>query len=370
MRVKKIVALAMTATLSMAMLVGCGNTSKSKEFDLEKYGQDPVITVDGESISFWNANFQARLSQSQYESMYGTDIWEQIIEDGKTLETSVKEVLLEQLQSNRAALNHAEDYKIELTDEEKKSVSAQVDTFLEQITDEFKTLTSPDKEQIEKYLEEAVLIQKISSAVAEEADVTVSDEDARQMKANYVVFQVDADASSSEKAKAKKQATKLMNEAKKTKSLAQSAKASELEVKEATYGNNNEDIPSEIIKASMELKKNEITEPIETEYGYYVIQCMSYEDKDATKTAKEEILAEKQEEYVSATITKWVKAAEITVDEELWNTIKFVNNPTMQSTTETTTEESTTENTESSTKASESTSEKNTSADSTTDSKE
>lgn len=363
---KKIAAVLVSATLSMSMLAGCG----SKSFDLEKYGDKTLMTVDGTSMSFWEANFQARLLQTQYESAYGTDIWSQTVDGDETFETSTKEVLLDGLKTNLAALNHAKDYDIELTDEEKKSLSAQAENFLEQITDEFKDLTSPDQEKVEQYLENTVIIQKVASAVEEEADITVTDEEARQMKANYVVFKVDSDATSSEKAAIKKQATKLMNAAKKSNSLAQAAKASDLEVKEATYGSNNEEIPSEIIEASMSLKKNEITQPIETDYGYYVIQCVKYNDKDATKTAKEDMISDKKLEYYSTTSQGWVEDSEVEVDEELWNTIEFANHPTIE-TTEATTETSTQEDSTDSSTTTESTSEQTTNASkNTTDSKQ
>ena len=338
---KKLATMFMTVTLSIGMLVGCGK----KTFDLEKYGENALVTVDGSSLSFWEANFQARLLQTQYENTYGLDVWTETLEQNETFETSVKNTVLEGLKRNLVVLNHAKDYDITVTDEEKKAISGQVDTFLEQITDEFKELTKPEQEKVENYLEETVMIQKVASAVAKEADVTVTDEEARQMKANYVVFSFDSTDSDSQKANAKNKAQKLVSGAKKINSLAQAANKVKLEVKEATYGANNENIPAEILEASMKLKKNEITEPIETEYGYYVIQCMEYNDKKATKAAKEDILTEKQMEYYNTVSEKWVKEADVKVDEELWNTIAFANHPTIsevESTTTHTTEESNT----------------------------
>lgn len=338
---KKLATMLMTVTLSIGMLVGCGK----KAFDLEKYGEDAVVTIDESSLSFWDANFQARLLQTQYENTYGLDVWIETLEQNETFETSVKNTVLEGLKRNLVVLNHAKDYDVTVTDEEKKAISGQVDTFLEQITEEFKELTKPEKEKVENYLEETVLIQKVASEVAQEADVTVTDGEARQMKANYVVIPFDSKESDSKKVNAKNKAQKLVSAAKKIGSLAQAANTSNLEVKEATYGTNNENIPAEILEASMKLKKNEITEPIETEYGYYVIQCMEYNDKKATKAAKEDILTEKQMEYYNTVSEKWVEEAEVKVDEELWNTIAFANHPTIsevESTTTHTTEESNT----------------------------
>lgn len=334
---KKIAAVVLATTLAISSLTGCG----AEKFDLKQNGEKPVITVDGESMSFSEANFQARLLQQQYESYYGTDIWKTEGQDKQTIEQSVKAALLEQLKSYRVILNHAKDYDATLTEEEAKTLKEQAEAFIGQMTDEFKALTDVNEEQLEEYVKQSLIAQKVSIEAGKEADVKVTDEEARQVKVNYVVFKVDTDAKKAEKTKAKQQATKLMNQATKTKNLAVSAKAMKEEVTEATLGKNNDSIPEELVTAALKLKKGEITKPIEIDYGYYVMQCMEENDKEATKTAKEQMLSEKQTEYfTNTTLPKWEDDAKITVDEKLWDTIQFAGNPVVK--VESTTEESTT----------------------------
>ena len=362
-KVKKIAGVFLTAMLSMTLLAGCGN----KEVTLENDGDKPVVTVGDESATYWEANFQTRVLQMQYESMYGSDIWEQEVESGKNFEQTIKDLILEGLKSNQAALNHVKDYNITLTDDEKQEIEEQVDSFMENLSDEFEELTKPDKEKVENYLIESKTIQKLSEAVAEEAKLEVSDADARQMKANYVMISVDEDASNAELTKAKQKATKLYNSAKKTKSLASSAKSLDLEVKEATYGNNNEQIPSEIVEASMALKKGEITKPIKTDYGYYVIQCMKYLDKDATESAKESMLQTKQQTYFTETCEKWLEDSDVKVDDTLWDSIELAGHSTLPTTESTTSSDEATSEATTSSEATTTTSETTTAAEGTTE---
>ena len=355
---KRIAGIVMTAVLSMALLAGCGN----KEITLEADGDKPVITVDGESTSYWEANFQTRVLQLQYESIYGVDIWSQTMQGDTTFEESIKDVILEGLKSSQATLNHVKDYDVSVTDDEKEEIKQQAEQFMSSLTDELKTLTEADQEKVEAYLTDMNLVQKVVSAVGEESKATVTDEEARQLKANYVVIPVDSSATDSEVNQAKHKATSLYNQAKKSKDLAKSAQALEFDVNEATYGTNNTDIPTEIIEASMKLQEGEIAKPIKTDYGYYVIQVTEYMNEEATATAKESMLEEKQMTYYNETCQKWLEDAKVTVDEDLWNSIQLAGNPTIPTTESTTESESTTASEEGTTTASTSTEEGTTAA--------
>lgn len=337
---KKIVTAILAMALGVSALTGCG--SQSKELNLEKDGEKALITVDEENISLWDANFQLRLLQLQYESMYGTDIWSQQLQGDETFDTTLKTTVMDGLKNTCVTLSHAKDYQVELTEDETKEAQTQAGNFAAQMTDEFQKITNADKDKIASYVTKMALAQKVSEEIVKEADINVTDEDARQMKANYVVIQIASNAEEAEKTKALKKAKQLVKNTKASGELAQEAKKMDLEVSEATYGNNNTQIPVEIIEASMKLKKGEVTSVIETEYGYYVIQCEEYMDKEATAAAKEEMINEKKSTYYNEQCEKWLKAAKVEVNDEMWEKVLIIDNPTIATTEATTAAESTT----------------------------
>lgn len=73
-----------------------------------------------------------RMNQVQmmsYMSMMGggtTGMWEQKTEDGKTYGEQTKDSVLEQLKAMMLLKEHAADYKVSVSDEEKKSIEEAV----------------------------------------------------------------------------------------------------------------------------------------------------------------------------------------------------------------------------------------------------
>ncbi|HCO29689.1 MAG TPA: hypothetical protein DIT54_09925, partial [Lachnospiraceae bacterium] len=130
---------------------------------------------------------------------------------------------------------------------------------------------------------------------------------------------------------------------------------------------NNEQIPSEIVEASMALKKGEITKPIKTDYGYYVIQCMKYLDKDATESAKESMLQTKQQTYFTETCEKWLEDSDVKVDDTLWDSIELAGHSTLPTTESTTSSDEATSEATTSSEATTTTSETTTAAEGTTE---
>ena len=83
-----------------------------------------------------------RMNQVQmmsYMSMMGggtTGMWEQKTEDGKTYGEQTKDSVLEQLKAMMLLKEHAVDYKVSVSDEEKKSIEEAVKKFMEANTKE------------------------------------------------------------------------------------------------------------------------------------------------------------------------------------------------------------------------------------------
>ena len=67
------------------------------------------------------------MQQAQYESFYAglmgmsaDTMWSQEVEEGKTYEENMKDSILESLENMYLVKQHASEYKVELTDEEKR----------------------------------------------------------------------------------------------------------------------------------------------------------------------------------------------------------------------------------------------------------
>lgn len=336
MRLRKGAAIAAAAGALAAMTVtGCSGSL------------DPdavVMTVGGEEVTLGVANFYARMTQAQYETYYlgmmssngmtmtAEDMWNQEY-DGETTEESTKESLLESLQNMYVISQHAEEYDVRLTEDEEKAISDAADQFGKDNTDEAKDKVSGYKKDIEKYLELVTIQTKMDSAMKEGVDEEVSDEEAAQKAMDYVFFSYtttdDSGAtvalSDDEKTALKTTAENLTERVKNGEEMADVAEESSTAVQEATFDAGTSTYDADLIAAADALAEvGDVTDVIETDNGLYVAQLTSLLDRDATDTKKQEIVEERKQEQYDSLLEDWKDAADIEVDEKVWDKIDFI----------------------------------------------
>lgn len=323
---KKTVALMIVAVLAMTVFVGC---AKDKEETLDP---TEVVMVVGETEVTMNmANFFVRYNQSLMESVYqsyiGEDVWMMEVEDGVTYEESLKDSLLEELQKLYIVTNHVADYNVTLSDEEVKAIEAAADSFVAENKDVEKV--SGDRDTVIAYLTLYTLNEKMGEAMRADVDMNVTDEDAAQKRMRYFEIAKTEDLddgstkemSDKEIKEAKKEAKEFLKGAKANGSMEAYATEAEKDTKTLTFDAGSTSLDEEVIKAADTLKENEFSEVIETETGIYVVQLESEFDAEATESAKETKLTERQEDRYEELLEKWTEDTKITMHEEVWDKI-------------------------------------------------
>lgn len=334
---KKITVAILTAAMAMGVMTGCGSDSK----DTDK----TVATVGDQKITYQEANFQARYMQLQYESqfyaMYGDQLWEQKMpsesdtsaestaegtteDSSQTLEAMVKQNSLDQLETLKVTLAHADEYKVSLTDAEKKEIKEQVPDALKSLPENFVKETGIDEAFLQKYFEDNQLFNKTYEAAVKDSDTTVKEADVRQAKIDYVLVAADANMKAAEKKAAKAKANKLAAAVKAGKDFEKSAKKLKLTSSEITMGSDYAYLDAAVVKAAMALKKDEISPVIEAADGYYILKCVARQDKAATAQAKNNAESNKKNEAFQEICDKWIKETPLKItDQKLWDAITF-----------------------------------------------
>ena len=182
--VKKVLVLGTAGVMCLSSLAGCGNSVKSDEV---------VATVGEDEITLGTANFFARLQQASYETYYagmmgmsGEDMWNQIDETGNSYDVSIKAGLMDNLTTMVVLKQHASDYNISLSDEDKEAISKTADEFIASNSEEVLDNISGDKESIEELLELMTIQQRMHDTITAEADVSeVEETEAASFKENY-----------------------------------------------------------------------------------------------------------------------------------------------------------------------------------------
>ena len=143
----------------------------------DKLDPDQVVaTVGDESITLGTANFFARLQQASYETYYagmmgttGEEMWNQIDESGVSYQDGVKDGLMDNLTTMYVLRQHADEYGVSVTDDEKNAIEKAAKEFLESNSEEVLNEVSADEETIKELLELMTIQFKMREPLLEEA---------------------------------------------------------------------------------------------------------------------------------------------------------------------------------------------------------
>lgn len=322
---KKAFILFVTAVLASASLAGCGSLK----------GDETILTVGDEKVTAAVANFYARYTQAQYETYYsaylGEDMWNSEASEGETYEESVKDSVMQSLETMVLLEQHMDDYEVTLSDAEKEVIKKVAKEFSENNALESKEKVSGDDKTVERVLTLLAIQDKVRPAIEAGADTEVSDDEAAQKSMQYVLFPYtttneDGESetlSDDEKAAKKEQAETLAKSLKAGEDLETLAEEAGVEVQTATFDEESTAPAAELVEAADALEKNESTDVVETDAGCYVAKVTSLLDREATDSKKETIVSERKTELFNKTVEGWKEDEKIEVNERLWKKVDF-----------------------------------------------
>lgn len=323
---KRLAVLALAGVMAMSALTGCGKLDDT----------DVVAKVDGDEISVGLANFYARMIQAQYETYYagylGDDMWSSEASEGESYEESVKNQVMDDLQTMFLMEDHMDEYEVSITEEEQAAIKKAAESFDEANGLEEKDKVSGSKENVERLLTLMTIQQKMETAIENQADMEVSDEEAAQKAMKYVLFSyttTDEEGNSvaltdDEKAALSEEAQGFAEEAKAAEDFAALATEKGYEAQDATFDAEEETvIPADLAKAADALEEGGVTEAIETDNGIYVAKVTSLFDEEATETEKQNIISERKQAKYDEVVDAWKEDADISVEKKVWKKVDF-----------------------------------------------
>lgn len=325
---KKTALLTAAGTLAAFAVTGC-----SGSIDTDAV----VATVGDEEITLGIANFYVRMMQGNYETYYagmmgttGEALWTQAAGEDQTYEEYVKDDAMQTLQDLYLISQHAAEYEVALTEDEKDAIKDAAVQFDEDNTDESKEMVSGYRKDIEKYLELVTIQYKMDDKMKEGVDEEVSDEEAAQKAMKYVYFSYSSTDESGnpvtltdeEKESLKAEAQTLSDRVAAGEDITAVAEELGQTASDLTFDSESTG-PSEELIAQVDAfgTEGEVTAPVETDTGVYVAQLTSLLDRDATDLKKTNIVEERRQEQYDSLLEEWRSSTEIEVNEKVWKKI-------------------------------------------------
>ena len=326
---KRVTALGLAGMLAVTGLTGCGSMNND----------DVVATVGESEIKLGVANFYARMQQAQYETYYagmmgttGEELWAKET-DGKTYEQSVKSDMIKSLENIYILEQHASEYDVVLSEDEKKAIEKAAEEFDENNALEDKEAVSGYNKYVKKVLELITIQSKMEDVMTADVDTEVSDDEAAQKAMKYVFYSYTKDENDStstmsetEKTEVKKKATDFAEKLKNsdTKDIDAVANEAGMEVQTATFDSESTSPNADLVKAADALTaEGDVTDAIETDSGIYVAKVTSFLDRTATDAKKQSIVEERKKDQYDDLLKKWRKKTDINLNKRVWKKVDF-----------------------------------------------
>lgn len=331
-RWKKFVGLLMALGIAAVNLTGCGNGSDvgTKVVLTTGFNKNEVFRIETSSCSLPEIMVYLTNIQNRYESVYGTEIWNTNV-NGVTLEQNVKDIALAQIARIKTMNLMAKRYDVELNDEEKAQVENAANTYYSSLNGtEIEQMGVTEKTISELYTEFA-LAEKVYQYTIKDINPEISDDEARTITVQHILIKTYALDGTGKKIEytqeAKREAYERAQEA-----LAAAKEDEDFDAlirrysedDKATYSFGKGEMDEAFETAAFNLGTGEISDIVETEFGYHIIKCISTFDREETDANKVKIVEQRREEAFGQEYDAYVETLTRNLNEELWKRVNFI----------------------------------------------
>lgn len=269
-------------------------------------------------------------AQDQYESVYGKEIWKTHL-NGVTLEENVKEMVLAQLAQVKTMNLLAEQHNVTLNSAEMEQVRAAADQYFNSLNDAEIEAMQVSRETIETLYAEFALANKVYEYIIKDINPEISDDEARTITVQNILIKTYAldgtgkklDYTGAVKEDARKRAEEILALAREEGSDFEELVLTYSEGEKGTWSFGKGEMGKEFEDIAFNLETGEISEIIETEYGFHILKCISTFNREETDTNKIKIVEKKREEVFGQEYDAFVETLTRTLNEDLWESVSL-----------------------------------------------
>lgn len=343
---KRILSVATIGAMTAALLAGCGNKGTA---GASAAADDAAVTMEQGSISMGEARLYAYVMRNQYEAYYGSSIWDMEVSDGVTLGDSMKDVITDQLVQMVILSSQAEDYGVSLSDEDNQAVEEYVENFKTNIGEDVMEKEGFTEDNIRSVVQKSTLAGNVYQAMFDSEAVELTDEekaDATCIKVQHILISTtdtikkDDEGNNVDMTDEEKETYLAEQKEKAEEALARAKNGEDFQTLADEYSSENAGFEFSFDKngydpvnmssmvepfytASWQLGEGEISDLVESQYGYHIIKCVSLNDEEATQVSITTAENNKKSTSLDEKLNQQMEEASYT-ESEAWKAYKLV----------------------------------------------
>lgn len=337
---KRAAALAVAAVLSVSGLTACGGDGNgTKVVFTTGFGKDEVFRIGSQSCSRAEIMVYLTTTQNQYESVYGSEVWNVAL-DGVTLEENVKETVLAKIAQIKTMCLLAQSKSVTLDEQEKEQVRQASEEYFQSLNDREKELMGVDLDTIQQLYTEYVLADKVYQYIIQDINPEISDDEARTITVQHILIRTYTTDGAGTRVPFSDELKKAVYEkACQVRELAVDGEHDFVDLASRysedstiTYSFGKGEMDEAFEETAFRLETGEISQVVESESGYHIIKCISTFDREQTDLSKLEIVEERRREVFGQEYDEFVETLVRNLNTKLWEEITLIHDPEVTTT--------------------------------------
>lgn len=312
------------------LLSGCGKDTLPTEVVLTSdFMDDEVFRLEGHPCMKNEIMVYLANSENGYSEVFGSKIWSVPVGSG-TLEESYKDNILARVAQIKAMNLLAAEYNISLSEDEEAKVKAAAREYYESLDSAEADYLDVDMETIAKLYMEFAVANKLYDVITEDVNPEISDDEARTITVRTILvktYKLDhagnrIEFNSDEKRNALERIAQIkqrLDDGETFETLA--ADYNEDTGTEYSFGRGI--MPEAFEEAAFNLGVGEVSDIVETEYGYHLIYCLSTFNPEETEANKAKIVEKRRQETFNAVYDDFVTTLTSNLNKPLWDSIHY-----------------------------------------------
>lgn len=326
-RVKIISLLLIILTIFSITLTGCSN----------KHSKQLVVTINDEKIYLDEVMYYVLMYEANFSMMVGPDQWDEEMIDGDSLSSLVKKSIMDAIVENEILYQKGLEAGIEITEDLESQFKSSSLEFFAMLEDELLDITGINEtvlyninkktyvSNLHKNNVIAGLDIDLEALMAEVKEDDYKQYNTRHLAINFTSYDNEGNVielTDAEKSTAKDTMNKALRDIQDGKTLEEISEEYEditLSPSSFVYDETTDDAYQ---KDAIKLENEEISKEVtETEAGYFIIQMIDNDSKEAYNAAVNDTVSAKQQELYAQKYEEVKKDYTITINEDVWEPI-------------------------------------------------